>query len=181
MAPLPVTNTARFVVDYLWRGIPYTTVFRFPAEASQATAAGYLDTFHTALKAAMSTNWSCPGTGVWYPYGSNISNPATCTPVAAGTGGADIANNPDALQHQIVGRSNDGRRVSWYFSGVGCAIVAKQRVATGVVAQVTALISAFSTQVVAGHFVSISGQPVYIKNYANQVINDYLTQQARRG
>ena len=179
MAPLPITNTSRLVVDYSWRGTPYKTLFRFPGATDAAAAIDVIDTLHGVMWAYMENVAAVTGTGVWYPEGDTVSSPVEVTPQPAGSAGSAFDANPNALQWEFLGRSLDGRRVSYFFQGIAQPMNQRQRSLASFWESIANILTAFDTAV-AGGLCTISGSAPVFKAYANQVVNDYLTHRTRR-
>lgn len=179
MAALPVESTSRLIVDYTWRGFPYSTLYRFGNESSSGVATGAVEVFHTAIQDLMGSDWGATGSAIWYPDGSTISTDVSVDPIA-GTQPGSSAGLPDSFQQQYLGRSAAGRRVSWYFQGQAVTTTASQRVFANVAAPVDEFISALADLALAG-MTAIDGNAPVIKPYVNLVFNDYLTRKARQG
>lgn len=180
MPALPTETTSRLVVDYEWRGEPYTTLYRFATAVLSTTAVSLIDTFHTTIQELMDTDWDVLGTGLWYPEGITFSTPAVGINSMSGTAGATVATNVQASQFQVLGRGSDGRKASWYHQGMHIAFSADQRLTTGDNVDVAAMLTAHNDLIAEG-LVTISGASPVLKGYINCVVNDYLTRQARRG
>jgi len=179
MAALPVTNTSRLVVDYSWRGTPYKTLFRFGGSVDAVAAIEAIDTLHGVMWDYFEANAAVTGTGVWYPSGDTVSSPVELTPQPAGSAGSTHDSNPNALQWEFLGRSADGRRVSWYWQGLAQDTNQRQRSLASFWASVAAIKAALEDAVTAG-LCTISGEAPLLKGYCNQVVNDYLTHRTRR-
>lgn len=181
MAPLPESNTTRFVVRYRWRATPYKVQYRFVDGTNIADCQIALDAFHAAVDGLFLTNWDVPGDATWADKGSNVSIATSVASVSAGGGGADPGDPiPDAQGWQILGRSAAGRRASWTFPGLALVNNKAQRVYRTASASLDTMLDAFEALIVAG-LVCIDEQSPLLKQYSNMVINDYKTQQARRG
>jgi Tfp pilus assembly major pilin PilA len=181
MAALPPENSARLIVDYLWRGRPSQTMYRFKPGVSSGAAIATVATFHNAVKNRFYNNWSVPGTCRWYNEGQTFSTEFLITAVAAGTGGPDILTVPDALRTEVLGRDAFGKRVAWYLAGFYTTLNRSQRATTGDMIAVTDLIAGFTAMCASGSLCTITNNTPVLKQYVNFTVNDYITRQARGG
>lgn len=181
MAALPTETTARLIVNYVWRGIQHSVLYRWPGAVSKAAAIGAIEAHNLELKTLGWSTWAVAGTAKWYPLGSLVSSDEVIAVPGAGTGGADPGNAvPDAQQWQVVGRSPDGRRASWFFGGLDITQRANQRTYEAESASVVTLLDSMRDLVLVG-LCTISGEAPVLKAYVNEVMNDELTRKARRG
>jgi hypothetical protein len=180
MAPLPTTGTLRALVPFIWRDRTSLTLFRFADGVSPAEAVAALEDFLSTIDDVMRANSGWGDYVRVYPAGSTVSSDISITPNSGGAGGSDLPTDPDALFWEFTGRSADGRRVAWYLKGLNIAKNEVQRVQQADNAAVATVVAAFGTLIVAG-LCTISGESPVLKGYANEVVNDYLTRQARRG
>jgi hypothetical protein len=158
----------------------YTTQYRFSDGVGELAAVDAIDTLNGVLFTYMENIASVPGSAIWYPLGSHVSFPVTMTPQPAGAGAGPYDRNPDALQWQALGRSPDGRRVSYFWQGLGGQMNGSQRVLAAADAGTAAILDALDVCTGLG-LCTISGTVPVFKRYLNQVVNDYLTHKARRG
>lgn len=180
MAPLPVNSTARLVVDYLYRGRTFTTLYRLSDSTTLTSFITDLDAGHLALRAFFVNTWSVPGTATFYDALASVGTPVEIAAVVAGLAGTDSGITPDALQFEAVGRTLGGRRVSYYFQGLAASLNARQRTTAGVDGATAGLLDFLETLIGSG-VVGIDGGSPLLKQYVNQVYNDYLTRKARGG
>lgn len=180
MPALPTTNTKRLVVDYVWRGRPYKTVFRFNEGASLSTQMGIVNAINAALMVHCFDNWSAPGTCTAYSTGNPVGVLLDTLTPRVGLVGGDPGTQPDSQLLQFLGRDFEGRRVSWYWGGINAATNPKQRWHVGTHVPTGGIVAALETAVTNG-LSTIGGVGPSIYQYSNVVFNDYLTRQSRGG
>jgi hypothetical protein len=169
------------VVDYLWRGKTSKVLYRFATGTGAADAIADINALNALIKGQACNNWGVPGSAVWYPEGVHFGTEESLTTIANGTGGSDIASYPEALRTELLGRTSGGRRVAYYLAGMSLALTPAQRVLASAEGAVSALVSYFTSAIVDGSLRAIDGLQPTLKPYVNQVVNDYLTRQARAG
>ena len=180
MAALPTTGTHRILVPFIWRDRQSLTLFRFQPDAVLIEAQAAIVDFLSTIDDVMLGN---SGWGAFlrvYPSGSTVSHDVSITPNSGGGGGGDSAAYADALTWEVLGRSGDGRRASWYFRGLGIDLTPNQRAQGAVDAAAQVVIDAVEFLTTAG-LCTISTQTPVLKGYVNEVYNDYLTRISRRG
>jgi hypothetical protein len=145
-----------------------------------AAAVSLVEGAHDVIKSLFYNTWSVPGTAKWYNEGERFSTDVAVAAVAAGTGGTDPMVQVDAAQWEAVGRSADGVRCSWYMQGFAGPFTHNQRVFATDVSAVNDFLVVWNAMAADG-LCTVSGARPVLKGYLNQVVNDYLTRQARRG
>lgn len=175
MAPLPTTNTARYVVHYTSGGEVHTQEWRLDPPPSPAAMATFLDAVWTALAPVL--YFATITDLVFYANGSPIGNSVAAPAfVGLGYGAAGVPNNINgALQLNAIGRSSGGRRtrVGW-FSPSGTD--PSWRFNAGENASIDAAIALIKAN---SAIVAIDGIGVVWKSYMNVGFNAYW-QRARR-
>lgn len=176
MAPLPHNNTGIFYLDYSAEGFDHTMEIRFGASSSALEAAGVADAFLSAVSGQLFLH-TIIGARV-QDIGTNVSYPVEWDGDAtygSGTEGAYAT----AIYMSFVGRSLDGRRCRIYLLGAknvadpGDHNYRYDTTASWVAGGLAAL------EALPACPVSISGDVVNWKQYANVGINAYWRNKIR--
>lgn len=118
LGPLPVTNTARYFVDYKANGVGHTMLFRYLAPSGggepTSTFIARVATLFNDIKSLLPTDLTVSGAR-YAALGSTVSLPATAPAAPAGTATPQAYQKP--AYFSFVGRSRGGRRVRWTFLG----------------------------------------------------------------
>jgi len=170
MAPLPHNNTGIFYLDYSVAGFDHTLQVRFGTGSSALEAAGMTDAF----LAALTTNiylLTVIGARV-QDIGTNVSYPVDWDGDDTYGSDAGLAYT-SAFYYDFVGRSLDGRRARIAVFGAKSAadsLDANYRYGTATSWVVGALAA---LEALPACPVSISGEVVNWKQYANGGVNAY--------
>jgi hypothetical protein len=177
MPALPITNTARFWLDYTDGIHPHSTMFRAPNDATLADIMTVVDSYFTALGPA-----TCllTVTGARYALeASTVSLPVDYTGSATyGAGAQTDVNTP--IEVRFEGRSPGGRRVSWSSYGWDLGVPGGYRLFLDVFADVAAAWNVLRDACNVGTLVAIDNGKPQLLPYANIQYNSYWETQQRR-
>lgn len=179
MAPIPTTNTARLVVNYVDGDSPHQFQVRYvsaaAAVASIPTWENWLDSFAANH---LSTEWSTVGADV-YETGQSFSTPTAFPIVQGGTVPNTEVSDPRFLS--FIGRSSGGRRCRVYlYGGTGFATAVDYRFSPSDDANIDTIRQNFVTAFTSTGAVAVDGAPVSWKTYTNVGFNSYW-QRVQRG
>lgn len=182
MAPLPVTNTGRYFVDYTANGREHTVLFRYsqgagpvpPSAGHITSASNFLD----AIAPKMPTDFAIVGAR-YAAWMSTVSFPWLApTLTVAGTYTPDASSAPAFIS--FIGRGSTGRRSRVYLLGAGLAPhqetgVENYRVTVAEDADVAAAYTILDASV----FVAIDNTTPTWYTYANLGYNAYWQKEMR--
>lgn len=118
LGPLPVTNTARYFVDYKSNGVGHTMLYRYLAPGGggepTTTFIARVATLLNDIKSLLPTDFTISGAR-YAALGSTVTLPATAPAGPAGTGTPQAYQKP--AYFSFVARSRTGRRIRWTFLG----------------------------------------------------------------
>ena len=172
MAPLPVSNTARYKVFYTVSGRQHVQEWR--SSSSPSVMEVFLDTLWTDVGSliyqATIDDLQFAGSG------SNVFNtvPSTFVGNTYGSGSGTTGEAPYFLS--FIGRSADGRRVREYFFG-SKLLGGDYRYVSGENTDIDAAIETLVAN--ASILKTISGQQPVWKSYANAGVNAYWQRKVR--
>jgi len=177
VAALPPSNTERWFYDYTVLGNQHSLMMRSASPISPGEAAEAIDLFLLQIDSELTTITTV-GLRVALE-GSNITNPASPTGLAAtyGSGSGSDINAP--LQVTFTGRSADGHKARVGIFGWNAQTDTSWRMTPAEVAAVGDEVTNLNSLSAAGLFCSISGEGALWHPYANIGYNDHWVKEAR--
>jgi hypothetical protein len=174
---LPPSNTERWFYDYSVYGEQHSLMMRVSNPISPGEAAEAINLFLIQIEDEL-VEITTVGLRV-AAEGSNITNPASTTGLAAtyGIGAGSDINAP--LQVTFVGRSADGHKARVGIFGWAGQTDSSWRMTSAESVGVAAEVSNLNSLSASGLFTSISGQGALWKPYANIGYNDHWVKEAR--
>lgn len=185
MAPLPVTNTARFFLDYTVGDLNHEAVVRF--DGNLVAVATVVDTVASILgfiATSLYDDFAVTGARV-AQAGVDFTLPVDITGTDlegfTGDSGSSQPGVDRPKQIKWVGRSQEsGRRVTWGLYGASTAVPANYRFGPGESAfSASPTIAALNAASNAGIFIAIDGERAAWKSYVNVQYNSYWETRVR--
>ena len=187
MAPLPVTNTGRFWLDYTVGDLEHTLMWRFnDALVDPAYTVTVLEGFFSYLDTVLYTDFAILGAR-WAAAGSNFSLPydISASTLNGFTGSGPVATPANQRPRELVyvGRSQaSGRRARFSLYGAVIDTPGNYRIGPGEEPFTdTAIFAALNSGSGVGSPVAIDNTPVVWYPYANVNYNSYWETEVRTG
>lgn len=178
MAPLPENFTARLFVDYNDGVNNHTISMRYnEGEVSKEAAVVMMDGLFAAADGLL---YEVTIIGARYQLASeSVTNPVAWTGAATyGDGAMPVVQAPREVR--FLGRSPDGRKVSWSFFGANITTPDDWRLGSGENADVAAVIAYIESEIPNLGFLAIGALKPLVYPYADVNYNSYW-EQAQRG
>ncbi len=174
MAPLPVTNTRRYFLDYHTDVAAHTVMVRTTGSVDEATFSSVFGNFLTQLAPILNLI-TVDGLRVAVA-GSNVTNPAVWSGGASyGTGTEQGFLTPRELC--FLGRSSDGRRARLFVFGYKGATPVDFRIESSGSPEISNAYGILNAN--PGIFISISGLATVKYPYVDVNFNSYWERQRR--